>query len=143
MKIGELAQAAQCTVETVRYYEKERLLFKPDRNGNNYRLYGTKHLERLQLIRNCRALDMSLKEIHALVNFIDHPSTDCTSVNLLLDEHIIHVNIRLQELTDLKTQLVKLRKKCRNKQKNKECGILHELSVKQFQTKKTSSTHLG
>ena len=26
MKIGELALAAQCTVETVRYYEKEGLL---------------------------------------------------------------------------------------------------------------------
>lgn len=31
MKIGELAQVAQCTVETVRYYEKEGLLPAPAR----------------------------------------------------------------------------------------------------------------
>ncbi len=29
MKIGELAQVAQCTVETVRYYEKAGLLPAP------------------------------------------------------------------------------------------------------------------
>jgi len=59
MKIGELAQLAQCTLETVRYDEKEGLLAEPGRTAGNFLVYGPEHLERLRLIRLCRALDMS------------------------------------------------------------------------------------
>ena len=37
MKIGELAKVAQCTAETVRYYEQEGLLAAPARTAANYR----------------------------------------------------------------------------------------------------------
>jgi len=52
VKIGELAQVAQCTVETVRYYEKEGLLSAPARTMANYRSYGDAHVDRLRYIRN-------------------------------------------------------------------------------------------
>jgi Cd(II)/Pb(II)-responsive transcriptional regulator len=142
MKIGELAEATQCTVETIRYYEKERLLPKPDRTTNNYRLYGPKHLERLRFIRNCRALGMSQEEVHALLHFVDQPSSNCESVNLLLDEHIAHVDVRIKELANLKSQLATLRNKCQSKRKIKECGILHGLAAMRFLTKDSPNTHL-
>ena len=44
MKIGELAQAAPCSVETVRYYETEPLLAEPQRSAGNYRQYGVPHV---------------------------------------------------------------------------------------------------
>jgi hypothetical protein len=47
MRIGKLAQTAGCSVETIRYYEKEGLLPKPARSVNNYRIYGSNHLRRL------------------------------------------------------------------------------------------------
>jgi len=40
MKIGDLARTAQCTVETVRYYEREGLLPAPARTAGNFRDYG-------------------------------------------------------------------------------------------------------
>ena len=67
MKIGELADMAQCTVETVRYYEKEGLLPAPARTTGNFREYGAEHVDRLCFIRNCRALDMSHSEIRTLL----------------------------------------------------------------------------
>jgi DNA-binding transcriptional MerR regulator len=39
MKIGELANAARCTTETVRFYEREGLLVKASRTEANYRHY--------------------------------------------------------------------------------------------------------
>ncbi len=48
MKIGGLAQVAQCTVESVRYDEKEGLLPEPARTAGNFRVYGPAHLVRLQ-----------------------------------------------------------------------------------------------
>src|SRR5690606_14867068 len=81
MKIGELARAARCSTETVRFYEKAGLLPEPARSGGNYRQYGPAHLERLRFIRNCRGLDMAHDEIRALLGMIDHPARDCGAIN--------------------------------------------------------------
>ena len=68
MKIGELAKATDCAVETIRYYERENLLPAPARSDGNYRLYTQAHVERLTFIRNCRTLDMTLDEIRSLLS---------------------------------------------------------------------------
>jgi len=44
IKIGELAKRTGATVETIRYYEKERLLPVPFRSAGNYRLYNEEHI---------------------------------------------------------------------------------------------------
>ncbi|MFO1378776.1 MAG: MerR family transcriptional regulator [Chitinivorax sp.] len=71
MKIGELAQQAGCSVETIRYYEREGLLPLPGRTSGNYRHYDAAQLERLQLIRRCRTLDMTHDEIRTLLGYRD------------------------------------------------------------------------
>ena len=77
MKIGELAQMTQCTVETIRYYEKEGLLPAPARTAGNFRVHGPEHFERLRFIHNCRALDMSHDEIHRLLALADQAAERC------------------------------------------------------------------
>lgn len=143
MKIGELAQAAQCTVETIRYYEKAGLLPKAERGGNNYRFYGPIHLQRLVFIRNCRSLDMSQKEIDALLGLMDESADDCGSVNAVLDEHISHVDVRIRELRRLKSQLTALRQKCRSKTSVNNCRILHGISEIRQGNRRLRATHLG
>ena len=88
IKIGELATRTGATVETIRYYEKERLLPKPARSQGNYRLYNEAHFERLQFILHCRTLDMTLDEVRTLLQYRDKPDENCGEVNVLLDEHI-------------------------------------------------------
>ena len=129
MKIGELAKAAQCTVETVRYYEKAGLLASPVRTTANYRSYARSHLERLCFIRNCRALGMAQEEIHSLLELLDQPTGNCSDVSGLLDRHIQHVDGRIQELLQLKQQLAELRQQCRNEENIGACGIIHGLAV--------------
>ena len=51
MKIGELSNATNTPVETIRYYEREGLL-KPSRTEGNTRLYTDEDLERLEFILN-------------------------------------------------------------------------------------------
>jgi Cd(II)/Pb(II)-responsive transcriptional regulator len=128
MKIGELAKRTGCLVETIRYYEKEGLLPEPSRSDGNYRLYGKTHVERLQFIRNCRSLDMSLNEIRRLLKFRDAPEENCCEVNVLLDEHIGHVADRISALKKLQRQLRELRTLCQKTQAAKDCGILQTLS---------------
>lgn len=124
MRIGELAKRAGSQVETIRFYERDGLLPAPSRSSGNFRLYGAAHLERLQFIRHCRALDMTLDEVRILLAFRDAPDDSCGGVNALLDRHIDQVNNRIAELQTLQRQLQGLRDQCRSGHAVKDCGIL-------------------
>ncbi|OIJ41195.1 MULTISPECIES: Cd(II)/Pb(II)-responsive transcriptional regulator [Massilia] len=128
MKIGELAQRTGCLVETVRFYERVGLLPPPDRHANNYRSYGQEHADRLGFIRHCRALDMTLDEIRALLALRDHPQQSCADVNALIDRHIGDVTQRIAALTSLETQLRQLRSQCGGGAGG-ACAILDALST--------------
>ncbi|HYD78745.1 MAG TPA: Cd(II)/Pb(II)-responsive transcriptional regulator [Paucimonas sp.] len=127
LRIGELAKRTGTPVETVRYYEREGLLPRPARSEGNYRLYDAGHAERLQLIRRCRSLDMTLDEIRSLLGFRDAPEENCEAVNSLLDRHIGHVADRIRELQELERELRALRGLCRSAQARKDCAILQKL----------------
>jgi Cd(II)/Pb(II)-responsive transcriptional regulator len=127
LKIGELAKRTDLLVETIRYYEREGLLPDPPRSDGNYRLYSDTHLERLQFIRHCRSLDMTLEEIRNLLRFRDAPARNCGEVNALLDEHIQHVGKRIRELKLLQKNLRGLRNLCQQEQATKDCRILQSL----------------
>lgn len=129
MKIGELAARAGCQVETIRYYEQQGLLPQPGRTPGNYRVYGAEHLERLTFIRNCRSLDMTLREVAELLTLRDGPEDSCESVNKLIDEHIGHVNKRIVALKQLQAQLVELRHQCSTPRDIDHCAILGQLTV--------------
>ncbi|MBP6483663.1 MAG: Cd(II)/Pb(II)-responsive transcriptional regulator [Rhodoferax sp.] len=141
MKIGALAQVAQTTVETVRYYEKEGLLPAASRTVGNFRVYGAAHLERLRFIRNCRALDMSHTEIRTLLGLADEPSAGCGAVNAVLDQHMGHVDERIRELMHLKKQLTLLRQRCQTERAVDHCGILRGLAAMETETAPPRPTH--
>ncbi len=143
MKIGELAQIAQTTVETVRYYEKEGLLPETTRTAGNFRVYDATHQERLRFIRNCRALDMSHEEIRTLLGLTDQPAEGCGAINALFDQHMAHVDERISELTHLKAQLATLRQRCQTERAVDACGILQGLAAMPAHTKPERHTHLG
>lgn len=128
LKIGELARRTNCPAETIRYYERERLLPPPARSEGNFRLYGAEHLARLSFIRRCRSLDMTLDEIRTLLRYRDSPSEVCQAVNELLDTHIDHVAARIAELKQLEEQLQSLRRQCDDSRQSRDCGILNALS---------------
>lgn len=129
MRIGELAERVGLPVDTLRYYEKAGLLPAPPRQGNGYREYGERHVERLAFVRHCRSLDMPLGDIRRLLDFVAHPEADCRDINLLIDQQLAGVRKRISSLQALETQLTLLRGQCDTTATARECGILHELVV--------------
>lgn len=128
MKIGELARQAGCSVETVRYYEREGLLQAALRDqSNNYRHYDNAHVDRLMFIRRCRALDMTHEEIRVLLQARSQPDANCGTVDALIDAHLHHVQARIRELSMLEKQLYDLQSHCHANRATRDCGILREL----------------
>ncbi|WP_413728600.1 Cd(II)/Pb(II)-responsive transcriptional regulator [Sodalis sp. RH19] len=143
MKIGEVALTAHCTVETVRFYEKQGLLPAPLRTATNYRSYTPQHVERLRFIRHCRVLDMTHGEIRQLLDLVEKPDAGCGAVNHLLEEHIAHVEARIAELTQLKGQLTDLRRRCQREQRVDGCGIVQGIAAMDTGPAPERHTHLG
>lgn len=128
MRIKELAQATGVDVETIRYYEKERLLPAPARQENGYRDYVNEHLERLAFIRHCRALEMPLADVRRLLSALDAPGEPHPDVDQLVKEQLGRVRARLNSMRALEKQLLLLKASCgRCDQDGADCGILKEL----------------
>ncbi len=61
--IGELARRTGLPVKTIRFYSDEGLLPPTDRTPSGYRLYDTRSLARLELIRTLRELGLGLDDV--------------------------------------------------------------------------------
>lgn len=131
MKIGELAKLTGCSVQTIRYYEKEQLLPSTRRSEGNFRLYDEASAEQLLFIKLCRGLDLSLSEIRQLLALKCSPGAQCDEVNRMMEAHIQQVEARIRELSQLHEQLRALRGHCSNQRTIEQCGILQTLSSNQ------------
>jgi Cd(II)/Pb(II)-responsive transcriptional regulator len=129
MKIGELSKRTDCSIQTIRYYEKEKLLQSIQRSEGNYRLYDEAAVEQLGFIKLCRSLDLSLSEIRQLIALKRSPNAQCDEVNLMMDKHIDQVERRIDELSKLREQLITLRDCCSDERTVAQCGILKTLAV--------------
>ena len=136
LRIGELARRTACRAETIRYYERERLLPSPPRTPKNYRTYGQAHVARLSFIRHCRALDMTLGEIRALLKYYDSPRAKCGGVNDVIDSHIVQVAHRIRELQKLKRDLTSLRRLCAKPRRAADCEMLQLLAATEDSTER-------
>lgn len=132
MKIGELAKLTGCSVQTIRYYEAEKLLPSTRRSEGNFRLYDAASAEQLVFIRLCRGLDLSLSEIRQLLILKRSPNAQCDDVNRMIEVHIQQVESRIRELTQLNEMLKALRGRCSDQRTVEQCGILQTLSSNQI-----------
>jgi DNA-binding transcriptional MerR regulator len=127
MKISDLSRATGVDVETIRYYEKSGLLPAPPREANGYRHYGPQQLERLAFVRHCRALDIPLADVKALLDFAQGEPDTGGNIEALVEAQLKRVRARLKSLRALERQLAQLRDRCDADHATHECGILHEL----------------
>ncbi len=65
-RIDDLAHGAGVSVDTIRYYQREGLLPRPQRKGR-HKLYGPEHLVRLERIKELQDRRFSLAAIRALL----------------------------------------------------------------------------
>ncbi|MCC5450714.1 Cd(II)/Pb(II)-responsive transcriptional regulator [Rheinheimera sp. UJ51] len=127
MKIGELSTKTGCSIQSIRFYERNGLLKSPERTEANYRLYDEDSLRQITFIKQCRSLDISIAEIKELISNKQEPNESCESINEMIDKHLIEVTNRIKVLTSLKSTLKEMKNSCRHNQKIKDCGVLRIL----------------
>ncbi len=93
--IGRLATSAGVCVQTVRYYEKRKLLSPSGRRPSGYRIYDHEALTRLRFIRNAQTLGFTLREIGELLNLRVTTGTRCDDVQRKADAKLQHVEAKI------------------------------------------------
>ena len=119
--IGGLARAAGVGVETVRYYQRRRLLPEPPRPPGEIRRYGDGDLKRLRFIRRAQAAGFTLDEIGELLA-LDR-TDDRARVRELAGERLAALDSRIAELEQSRAALERLRSTCASGSKG-PCPIL-------------------
>ncbi len=67
IRIGEVAARSGVSIDTVRYYERRRLLPAAPRTEGDFRLFAPETVERVQFIKQAQELGFSLDEIVQLL----------------------------------------------------------------------------
>ena len=121
MFIKELAQHAQVSTQTIRYYESIGLLLPPQRAGNNYRDYAPEAVERLRFIASARSLGFNLEDIREFLAARDTQQLPCRRVIESLDRQIALVDRRIADLLTLRGTLENIRRAGQELPLDKRC----------------------
>jgi DNA-binding transcriptional MerR regulator len=65
-RIGEIAERTGVSVETLRYYEKRRLLNAPARTQGGYRVYSDAVVHQVTFIKHAQSLGLTLDDIQQI-----------------------------------------------------------------------------
>ena len=128
--IGELARLAGVTAETIRYYERERVIPRPKRTGSGkYRRYEQADADRLRFVKRARDLGFSLDEVRELLVLAQSdPKKPCDNVDQIARAHIAAVEEKIGRLTKLRVELSRLIADCDPKAGIADCRLLTALN---------------
>ena len=105
LRSGELASLLGISTDTLRHYERMKLLPVPRRSPGNYRLYPREAVDRVRLIRNALALGFSLPELVRILKVRDAGGAPCLEVKRLLEEKVRQMNDQLGDLVAMRDYL--------------------------------------
>lgn len=108
MLVGEAANALGVGVQTLHYYERERLIPAPERSASGYRLYPRELVERIGFIKKAQALGFPLGEIKEVLRLADQGTSPCGRVQAALAEKLREVDARLRNLRSFRGELAGL-----------------------------------
>ena len=115
MQIGELARAAGVNIQTIRFYEREKLLPAPARTASGYRDYQQRDLDRILFIRRNHEIGFTLTEIRQLLDLhgaletmprpLRRKPTQVKEIIAIGRERLCQVNEKICVLETMKRQL--------------------------------------
>ena len=122
LTIGGLAGACGVSRDTVRFYERERLLPQPRRSAAGYRLYADDEVERVRFIRRAQAMGLTLEDIRELLRVQRLRTPDqCRRVGARLRARIEAVDERIAQLRAFREELLRNVRRCERAGAEESC----------------------
>jgi len=126
LSISQLSKSAGVPIDTIRYYERSRLIAEPPRRPSGYRQYPPDMVQRLRFIRRAKALGFSLEEIAELLTLSS--KRQVAAVKRSAQEKLADIESRIAELSRIRDGLSRLIDTCPGHGKAESCPILNALN---------------
>jgi DNA-binding transcriptional MerR regulator len=105
MKIGQVADLAAVSVDTVRFYERRGVLPIPERTASGYRTYTSATVERIRLARQLQQLGFTLDEVIDALHATDRGDITCQSERWRLETVLDRIDTKIAELEAARYQV--------------------------------------
>ncbi len=126
LTIGGLAKQSNVSVETIRFYQRKKLLIEPVKPYGGIRRYGLDDVKRVKFIKSAQKLGFSLKEISGLLVLED--GTHCSEARDIAQSKLFSVRDKITELTRLEIILEQYTKECSSTEDTKiSCPLISKL----------------
>jgi MerR family transcriptional regulator, mercuric resistance operon regulatory protein len=113
LSIGALSRRTAVNIETIRYYERIKMLPAPQRTASGRRVYGPAETRTLVFIRRSRELGFTLNEIRALLALSAKSGQGtCAEVRDLAAGHLGEVRAKIADLRAMERVLADAVRRC-------------------------------
>lgn len=126
LTIGKLACAAGVGVETVRYYQRRRLLPAPGSPDGAFRTYPPGLADRIRFIKRSQELGFSLEQVATLLQLED--GSDRQAVRQLAADKLAHIRAKIADLAKMEAVLAHLIHECEATGQATPCPIIAALA---------------
>ena len=127
--IGELSRLTGVNIETIRYYEKIKMLRTPPRTEGGRRVYGPTETRVLAFIRRARELGFRLDDIRALLALGAPATASCADVREIAAHHLDDIRSKIADLRKLERLLAKTIAQCSDN-RVPHCPVVDILDVR-------------
>jgi DNA-binding transcriptional MerR regulator len=125
LTIGKVAAHAKVTPDTLRYYEREKLLLPSAKTAAGYRLYNGEAVRSIQFIRHAQECGFTLGEIRELLRLRGSVNVSCSDIRLRAQEKRFQLADRIRTMQAMCRTLDRLIAECDEpKQTAGNCPIL-------------------
>jgi MerR family transcriptional regulator, mercuric resistance operon regulatory protein len=113
LSIGELSRRTGVNIETIRYYERVKMLPAPPRTASGRRVYGPTETRSLAFVRRSRELGFTLADIRTLLALSgDDGKSTCSEVRQLAASHLADVRAKIADLRAMASVLSDAVRRC-------------------------------
>ena len=133
MPIGTLSRLTGVNIETIRYYERIRMLPPVPRTVSGRRIYGSHQARILAFIRRSRELGFSLDAIRALLRLGGPEKASCRQVRDIAALHLEDIRSKLRDLKKLERLLATTIGRCSGRTAP-DCPVLEILDARRAQS---------
>jgi len=124
--IGQLAAEAGVNVETIRYYQRRKLIHEPKRARGHTRRYSGTDAERLRFIKRAQGMGFTLIEIEGLLDLL--ATRSCSKTREIAATKLQFVDDRIRELRKLRNEFARLLAECAANVDEACCPIIERLA---------------
>lgn len=125
--IARLAAAAGVHVETIRYYQRRKIFPRPTPATGSVRRYTGEDVERLRFIKRAQSIGFTLAEIETLLKLRARRS--CRATRELAATKLHDVDMRINELQQLRGELADLVASCDANAEDTTCPVIERLTL--------------